>query len=130
MGFVEKMLHDEHATAVAYLKENPGKIREAWDNWPFAPGGSLFRPLSRANKVSFGCLTQVRSGVAEACTRELTLTIRNDKVLPRRPQEIRVEHLERFAGWQRACEEYYWCGNLKEAMQRNGLSSTGKETSV
>ncbi len=97
---------DKYDEAIAYLTEHPDEIRNAWglgltfredaDLCQEDPGAALFN----CTGDGYGCLTQVRAGVA-APTPELTAAIRADLRIPKRSDDITVDHLEHFAKWQR-----------------------------
>ena len=55
--------------------------------------------------VVCGCLTQVRAGLNEAQTKELTKAIRNSRSLPNNGHDIKVKHLPLFAKWQRRIDK-------------------------
>ncbi len=109
--------------AVDYLKQFPEEIPVAWDHWNLRPGGQLFTPCAppgRARRYGggCGCLTQVRFGSTQAFTPELTVAVRKEIHLPKCVADIEVGDLPVFAIWQLWMQEYWYTGNLKEAMTR------------
>lgn len=103
---------DMYDKAIAYLKEHPDEIKQAWNApWIFE-GGPLFAyctPDGRRdhdrNGTTCGCLTQIRSGGrVPRCVKgsqKLTKLIQLDEQIPDSPNRVTVDHLERFAYWQR-----------------------------
>lgn len=102
---------DRYDEAVAYLTQNPDKIRGAW----VAPsrhvhtGGALFQTAvdEKIGSVVHGCLTQIRKFPQRyrAQTPSLTKAILDDDRLPTDEKEITVDHLPIFAEWQRRIDE-------------------------
>lgn len=104
---------DKYDKAIDYLTENPDEIIRAWcDGGDFvdAPGACLFVMCSPANETHVpwgdgnwcGCLTQIREyATVAAWTPELTDEICADEGIPKTEDDITVEHLPRFAYWQR-----------------------------
>ena len=109
---------DIYDNAIAYLREHPTYIRNAWTGTEKNRGGALFmyatpdglfvdeqhRAAAGYGVGEFcGCLTQIRSGTRSIIPGKALLTakIRHDASLPCGPDEIRVVDLPRFAHWQR-----------------------------
>lgn len=93
---------DKYDEQVKYLTRYPRCIYRAWmaGRCLFAcvsPGGFVFG--GHAGFV--GCLTQIKCGSAEACTKELTKAIRADDRIPCSPHDIAVGHLPILAEWRR-----------------------------
>lgn len=100
------MRKDKYDKAVAYLTAHPEEIFEAW-NTAVLPKGrrrgwELFQPLGLPGAC--GCATQVKYSGMVAATLHLTAAIRRTKWIPW-PEEIGVEHLERFGQIQRKVDE-------------------------
>jgi hypothetical protein len=99
---------DRYDRAIAWLRDGREHLLEdAWGTDGESPGWALFAYASdspdtpRDTEGNFcGCLTQVRQG-EPAATPELTDAIRADKRLPMRAHELRMEHIDVFAEWQR-----------------------------
>lgn len=103
-------MKDEYDKAVRHLTEHPNEIFRSWCHPRDRKGGKLFLFCSEDREYGTsgcGCLTQVKSRVFEAETRELTEAIRNDDTLPSCIGDVKVEHLGRFAAWQRAMDKYF-----------------------
>lgn len=119
---------DKYDAAIQYLNDNPGEIHSAWQDPTNHEGGVLFQYATPTGSlmseqqikrikserlaleeipkfVDCGCLTQVRSGQMSAYTTQITSAIRADTSLPTHPQAIRLEHLPRFAEWQRRLDK-------------------------
>jgi Tfp pilus assembly protein PilF len=102
---------DKYDKAIAYLKENPHEIPDAWNHPDCRKGGCLFQYCSESGdpyhtdaSVEFlpvGCLTQVKAGKKVAATEILTRAIRSDRRIPDDPKKVGVKHLGAFAAWQR-----------------------------
>lgn len=93
---------------VKYLTERPDDIQRAWKSPLGNRGGSLFRFVSKSGFMEYnacGCLTQVASGIRDACTPELTEAIRADSRIPHDPNLITVDNLHVFAEWQRRIDK-------------------------
>lgn len=108
------MTVDKYDLAIEYYKQNSIRILCDW-NRPSSKGPScLFQYVNRSGVSPYGepflsegcgCLTQVKSGFCKAATPDLTREIRDDPSLPRFSGDIRVEHLEHFARWQRRIDK-------------------------
>jgi hypothetical protein len=111
---------DKYDIAVAYLREHPEEIPDAWNN----PSGQVqgenrgeplfgyvapnpFRSIVDIGNglIKCGCLTQVALGEEEAYTDDLTQKIRSDHRIPTKPEDITVNDLEVFAEWQRKIDK-------------------------
>lgn len=101
---MKAIIKDKYVLAMEYLHRSPHRIKVAWlsgyAKGPFSsPGAPLFQAAGD-DCNGCACLTLVRDGF-NAATPELTAEIRADKRLPKRPEDIRPEHLNVFAEWQR-----------------------------
>ena len=95
-----------------HLTINPDGISMAWRDPQSEFGGCFFRvahpdgnrqthacfPLTPSSQHC-GCLTQVRAGILEAYTDELTAAIKADERIPTHPDDIRVGDLPVLAEW-------------------------------
>ena len=97
---------DKYDKAIAYLKENPDAIQDAWGTPDLHPAGCLFAYAGPTEKDGIGCLTQIR-GYHECRTETeaLTLEIKNDTRIPEHFSYITVDNLEVFAEWQRRLDK-------------------------
>lgn len=101
-------MRDKYDSAVDFLTAHPEEIKEAWAGPNLHPAGCLFYltdTTSENVRGLYGCLTQVKSGIREAPTPELTTAIRQDPNIPADETEIKVKHLGHFAKWQRKIDQ-------------------------
>ena len=97
---------DKYDKAIAYLKENPDAIQDAWVTPDLHQAGCLFAFAGPIEKDGIGCLTQIRGYHAyHAETEALTLEIKNDTRIPEGIQDVTVDNLEIFAEWQRRLDK-------------------------
>jgi len=101
---------DHYDHAVDYLTQRPVEIPVAWGEPIDHVAGCLFQFVSPSggpviDKCCFGCLTQIRKGLAQAYTPELTDLIRNDERIPSSGYEIKPAHLPLFADYQRLIDQ-------------------------
>lgn len=107
---------DKYDAAIAYLRERPEEIVDAWFYFPADqhPAHCLFAYCSPSGTndddtpdgYPCGCLTQVRASWSiKAWTPELTEAIRRDVRIPTREFDITVADLEVFAEWQRRLDK-------------------------
>lgn len=110
---------DVYDKAIAFLRKHPERIYRAWVDPTREPGGALFSFTSRSRKaelsrethpiygdrMSCGCLTQIRGGDYAAPTKALTAAIRDDERIPAISTLIDVESLPVFAEWQRRLDK-------------------------
>ena len=100
------MTMDIYDQAVEYLSERAQSDNDViWSAW-FWPGqdkgGILFSHTDRSRSgACCGCLTQIRGGLREGPTPELTERIRLDTRIPTHGELITAEMLPVFAEWQR-----------------------------
>lgn len=103
----EDTARDKYGEAIDYLTEHPSRIDFAWQDPNGEPGGALFLFATKSagpehrSTIQLGCLTQIRAGIAEAATLQLTRAIAADIRIPERSIDIEVGHLPVFAEWQR-----------------------------
>lgn len=103
---------DKYDKAVAYLKDNPEEIANAWFNGSSSDHGCLFQFLEERDKKgptgkNLGCLTQIKlmPNSFEAPTKKLTEGILNDDRIPSSDSAINTGNLEVFAEWQRRVDK-------------------------
>lgn len=101
---------DKYDEAISYLTENPDQIQNSWNAPHSYFAGCLFMYVSKdtSSYDDIGCLTTIRrnDGFGRvACTRELTEAIRADERIPKKVNDIKVEHLSVFAEWQRRIDK-------------------------
>lgn len=95
------MTYDEQ---IAYLTKNPARIENYW-----CAGIGLFKIINTTPKFigNAGCLTTIRAypGVNKAYVNgivdeQLTQEIADDDRIPKRSEDIKIEHLTIFKEWQ------------------------------
>lgn len=128
---------DKYDRAIAYLRDHPVQIYDAWNNTGFHPAGCLFSRLGKGynqmefpdgqvqkeidgRKFEMGCLTQIKTTYDDfgyqyiGPTPEITQEILNDSRVPfspprpfEGPNTITVDHLELFAYYQRRIDKEF-----------------------
>ena len=94
---------DKYDRAIWYLSANPNEIFYAWGSPRSHKAGCLFNYTSA---IGHGCLVQIRcSKLTVAPTWRLTEKIKTDEGIPKDPDDIEIQHLERFATWQHRLDE-------------------------
>ncbi len=100
------LVKDKYVHAMEYLHRHPEMIRIEWSHGNDPSWSSPGKHLFALTAEGCGCLTQVRgrslrAASTEAPTEALTRAIRRDQRIPRDEVNIRPEHLNVFAEWQR-----------------------------
>ena len=95
---------DKYDGAIQYLRENSGRLLNAYLNPLDHTGGCLFQMVTPSGDYEddrVGCLVQVRGGKKVALTKDLTERIAADERLPKCFKEISQDNLHVLAEWQR-----------------------------
>lgn len=99
------IIKDKYVLAMEYLHAHWDEVTDAWIDGgrDGHPSGPLFAYAGDA--ATCGCLTTVRGCGQVAATPELTDEIRSDERIPEYCADIRPEHLNVFAEWQRRLDK-------------------------
>jgi hypothetical protein len=99
---------DKYDRAIAYLRQHPDEIVQAWLLSRSHPGGCLFSFVSHDRQPlgshgPCGCPVMIRNPIYKSVaeTEHLTAAIRADDRIPMVEKDITLDHLPIFAAWQR-----------------------------
>ncbi len=87
---------DKYDKAIEILSDDPGQIKQAWQNIASHPAGCLFNMVPGIH----ACLTQIKKGLGKA-DHPLAIRVRGDERIPANEKDITIEMLPMFAEYQR-----------------------------